>query len=410
MTGAWLRLELNRRWRSLLVLALLVAFAGGAVLATVAGARRGASAAHRLDAATLPATAQLMPGDPDFDWDAVRAVPGVAAVGEVAFGAYEIDGVPVDGPVPADRNVLRTVERPVVLDGRLADPGRVDEAVVTPRFVQTYGHGAGDAVTVRLYRPETLSTTVTDWRGPAEEGTRPPADGPEVRVRVVGVVRSPLFTDQPGAPGWLVPTPAFFTAYSDHLLGPQGATSAMVRLDDGGSGYADFKEAVTDLTGRTDLPMWSEAAANAFNQGILDIEATAVTAFALAAAAAAVVLVGQAVARHTAAVMTDLRVLGALGLAPRQQVVAAAAGPALAGIAGMTAGACAAVLASAWFPLGTAAQREPAPGIDVDWTVLATGWCAVVVVVAGGSVLAAAAALRASRSTAAPRRSPVAAA
>ncbi|SDU88979.1 FtsX-like permease family protein [Jiangella alkaliphila] len=410
MAGAWLRLEWRRRWRSLLVLALLLAVAGGAVLATIAGARRGVTSIERLDAATLPATAQVHPVDPRFDWDAVRAVQGVAAVGEVAFCSYELDGTPVDGPVPADGNVLRTVERPVVLDGRLADPDRADEAVVTPRFVRTYGHGVGDTVTVGLYRPVTLGISVTDWRGPVEEGARPPADGPEIRVHIVGVVRSPLFTDMPGAPGWLVPTAAFFAAYSENLLDPHGATGAMVRLDDGGSAYADFAEAVTDLTGRTDLTMWSEAAASAFSQRILDIEATAVTAFALAAGAAAVVLVGQAIARHTAAAMRDLRVLGALGLSPRQQVAAAAAGPTLAGIAGMTAGVGAAVLASAWFPIGTAEQREPAPGVDADWTVLAVGWSVVVAAVAGGCLLTAAVALRASRSTAAPRRSPVAAA
>jgi hypothetical protein len=47
MAGTWLRLDLRRRWRSLVVLALLVALSAGVVLTAVAGARRGDTAFGR---------------------------------------------------------------------------------------------------------------------------------------------------------------------------------------------------------------------------------------------------------------------------------------------------------------------------------------------------------------------------
>ncbi|PZF84927.1 FtsX-like permease family protein [Jiangella anatolica] len=410
MTGAWLRLELRRRWRTLLVLALLIGFAAATVLTAVAGARRGESSLQRLADATLPATVQVVPNEPGFDWDAVRDLPGVAAVGEMVFAAYELDGEPVDGPVPADGTILSTVERPVVLEGRRASPQRPDEAVVTPGFVASYGRGVGDTVTLRLYRPETLRAGLMDFRGPASAGRPTPADGPAVPVRIVGVVRSALISDVAGDPGWVIPTGAFYAAYTEHLVGSDQPTSAVVRLSAGGSGVADFKAALAQATGRTDVSIWNLAATTDFDQGIVDIETTALLVFATAAGVAAMFLVGQAIARYAAAAVAELRVLRALGLSPRQVVVAATTGPVLAAVLGATAGAVVSVLASAWFPVGTAARREPAPGIDVDWAVVATGWGGIVLATGAGAALTAGLALRATRAPTSSRRSTVAAA
>ncbi|MFY9998348.1 MAG: hypothetical protein WAK76_02545, partial [Trebonia sp.] len=64
MALTWLRLDLRRRWRSLVVLALLVALSAGVVLTAVAGARRVDTAFGRLWARTLPATVVVLPNQP----------------------------------------------------------------------------------------------------------------------------------------------------------------------------------------------------------------------------------------------------------------------------------------------------------------------------------------------------------
>ena len=112
-----------------------------------------------------------------------------------------------------------------------------------------------------------------------------------------------------------------------------------------------------------------------------DYESACLLAFGVAALLAALVLVGQAVARYASAAMAELLVLRAVGLTRWQAAASAALAPCLAATAGATLGVAAAIVASGWMPIGEASLSEPNPGISADWLVLGVGWAAAVLLV-----------------------------
>lgn len=396
----WLRLEVRRHRRALAVLTLLVALSAGTVLTAVTGARRTTSAVDRLLAATLPADAVVYGDTPVLDWAPVRALPEVAALATVADeAAIALDGRAQGrdalSSIPADGEILRSVERPAVLAGRLADPARTDEVVVTQEFADTDGRGVGDTVRLGLYGLPTADAAVETLAG----ATGPP-DGPEVTARIVGVVRSLWFSDPIGGVGLVVPTAAFFERYRPHVIGtvraaavgPDGGADgpALVRLHRGAADLPAFRAGLAAVTGRTDLNVTSTLPKIDDAREAARFEAGFLLAFGIAALLAATVLVGSAVARYAAVAATDLETLRAAGLTPRLRVVLAAAGPTAAAAVGAVMGAAAAVPASALLPIGTAARHEPAPGPAVDGWVLGAGILVVPVLVAVAAGAAAA--------------------
>ncbi|HEY2266931.1 MAG TPA: FtsX-like permease family protein [Streptosporangiaceae bacterium] len=411
ITLTWLRLESRRRWRSLLVLALLVALAAGTVLTATAGARRGETAFARLWDSTLPATVTVLPNQPGFDWAKIRALPEVEVLSE-----FVVNGTPavltccpqagIGFATIGDEYGL-TIERPVMLAGRIYNPARADEVVVTPRFAAAYHKGVGDVVTMQLASPKQVDE---QWDG-STKGL-----GPTIAARIVGIGRNVFgssTSDGPPTFGGVEPSPALYAKYTANIMGTSGQTyvNALIRLKGGRAAIPAFRVDLARVTGRSDIDVWDN---RDFFGGTIErtsrYEAACLLAFALAALVAALFLVGQSVARYTSATMADLQVLQAVGMTPRQAMASAITPPALAAAAGSTLGVAAAIVASRWMPIGIASFNEPHPGISADWLILGPGWLLATVLVAAGSAAAAALALSARRRQVVPRRSVVAAA
>jgi ABC-type antimicrobial peptide transport system permease subunit len=382
---AWVRLDVRGRARSLAVLALLVALTTGVVLTATAGSRRGRTAVDRLLERTQPATVAALPNEAGFDWEAVAALPGVAAIARFPLSPYTVEGWPDEalGFVYGD-GMLEDIERPVVLEGRLPDPSRDDEAVITAAFEGTAGKGVGDTITVRLFTPEQIDEVY------ATDETPEPT-GPQIETTIVGVVRSPWLSDTSDQPtGILVLSNGVFAQHEENFLGSTEVAhvNALVRLERGSAGVAEFRERLADVSGRRDIEFFDLAAMAEHAGDVAGFEADALLAFAAAALVAAVFLVGQSVVRVVSASTQDLQVLLAVGMPPRHVRVAATVGPTAAAVIGAIVGVGASFLASSSFPTGTAAPLEPSPGRHADLTVLIAGLVVLPLLVAAGAVVA----------------------
>ena len=265
----------------------------------------------------------MLPNQPGFDWAKVAALPEVAALTKfpVVFG-YEAQGYTgaSTGFPLADDQMTRTIERPVMVAGRLFNPRRADEVIVTPKFAATSGKHVGDTLTLELASVQQANE--------GYDGSTGPPLGPRIRVRIVGVGRTPwgLDADTPGSPGGILTTPALFTRYRANMMGTNGQAyiNALVRLKGGEAAIPAFRADLARVTGRSDIDVWDNL------QQIGDpihkvsaYEAACLLAFGLAALAAALFLIGQSVARYTSATVADLQVLQALGMTRRQAIAAA---------------------------------------------------------------------------------------
>lgn len=407
--GMWLRIDLRRRWRSLAALGLLIVLAGVIVVAFAAGARRGTSALPRLERVTRPATAAVLPNLPGFDWSRVEALPEVASVSTIAIDyLLSVQGLPA-GLVafpPTNNAVLRSIEKPVVLAGRVFGPARADEVVVTAKFVADHHLGVGDTVILDLPTPRELAAGTGSGAGGS-------LTGPRLRMRIVGVIRSPWYSDPPDSAGGILLSPAVAARYPANIIGDSrgghffSPVNALVRLRGGEAAIPQLRRDIARLTKRSDIDILDLPSQYRDRQRQITFESRSLLALAAAAFVAALLLIGQALVRYTAASAAELQTLRALGMTPRQAVAAAAAGPALVALLSAMLAAAGAVLAARWFPIGTAAQFEPAPGPSVDWVVIAPALAAIPLLVGGGAMASAWAALGAARP---PHRSVIAAA
>jgi hypothetical protein len=416
MAAVWARTraELRRRWRATVLLTMVVGLAGGVVLAAVAGARRTDSAMDRFLAYSHPTTL----GVGGLDFRAVERLPQVADADQGAYMALT-PSTPSGAPDPralgsinpwaiVHGRSLVTLDRPLLVRGRLPNPSRPLEVAVDETLAAKRQLELGHTLRMWAYTQRQFTQNVDSSRIPA------PA-GPALDFTVTGIVRQP--NDLSPVPvqqdviylgvNDLYLTPGFWRAYGQKVANVGVGVS--VRLHRGEGDLDAFTAAVRALPGgrqaRIEVGSDTEQTAGRARRA-MRVQAVALLAFAMLTAIAALLVVGQSIARQVQLDAGEQAVLRAVGMTRSQLVAVTLVRVALVGAVGALLAAILAVLASPLSPIGLARQAEVDPGLSVDVPVLALGIAGVLVAILTRAAIAAWWVTRAAGSASGPDRVP----
>ena len=221
-----------------------------------------------------------------------------------------VEGVETDLAIwaPRDARIGTQIERDRVLRGRRPDPASLTEVVVSETTAAIVGVDVGDEISIATLTPEQVRN----------EEYFPPL-GPRLQVHVVGVVRDldDLISINEGG---FIASRAFLDTV--HGKVDEWTTYLAVGLTEGAT-PDDFEAAVAALvpSGQEYETVSYEVRSKAA-RGTISSIASGLAVFALVAALAAVVAVGQAVGRHLMSAHDDEVVLGQLGVTPTGRRVA----------------------------------------------------------------------------------------
>ena len=373
--GLWARVDLRRRWRSLVVLGLLAGVTAGFAMAALAGARRTDTALDRLKKVTnapdaIVFASQVGVFEPDFA--KLRARPEVQdlAVWDLVFGNF--DGEP--GAVlfaSDDGRFGEVVSKPVLVAGRMWAPKSTDEILIDEQQARN-GTSIGDTGKFEMLGP-TIEDLVYNR-----------ANGPTITLKVVGIVRDVrehLFATTGSA---YLP-PGFVPRYRGTAAIHPNADVVLRK----GADVATLRKIVNDVIG-PGTPVLDLRAAERRVDTTLSVERSALLLVALAIAVAGGLLVGQALIRSAAAVGDDALVLRAIGFSRFDVAIAASLGHALSALVAGGAAVTTAVAASRWFPVGLGRRIDPAVGVHADWVVIGPGVLLTFALMLGGTIAVAA--------------------
>jgi len=386
------RAEARTRWRSVLILALLLGLAGGTALAAAAGARRTASAYPRyLRAAhASDVTIDLPSGFEGRADELAGALPGVVAhsisIGMAALLAGP-DGSPdlagADQVVSSVDGRFITSDGPALVSGRLPKLDRADEALVNQTMARRRRIAPGDRITL-------LRASAADVQ--AADGGVPASTSPLV-LRVTGIVvnNTEVVQDDVSRLNIITLTPAYYAQHQHDALFPRLG----LRLRDGHRGVPAVQAAVQRLLpNQPDDPdsgvsVEDTGAIVSRTQQAIKPLLEALVLFAALAGMIGLLVIGQALSRDILLAAADNPTRNAMGADRKQLFLLSLLSGAVVAVAGALVAVWVAVALSPLFPLDPVRVAEPDRGVSVDAAALGAGAILIVVLVIARAALSA---------------------
>jgi hypothetical protein len=380
------RASLRRQWRAAVLIGLLAGLIGAVVLASAAGARRTASALERFDSFSRHSQLEVSAGfATPSELRRFERSRGVEAVGEL----YQLTLTLPDGtflPLAAavDRRFGTTVDRPLVVEGRLPRPSAPLELAIGETLAARLHLHAGSRARFPSYSPAQVDLARRTDLSPG-----PPA-GPPIIFHIVGVVRRPLDLGVRGGPGGvIVPTPAFFRRYHDRI-GSFGGYVLRVRAGPTSGDVKAAANAARRIFGHD--PNFSVVPVNTETVGAsdaIDVLTTALWIFGGITLAAGFVAVAIVESRQIATEEGEQPALRALGLTRLDRTLGAGAVAVPIAIVGVVVALAGAAALSPVLPFGVARKADVDAGFHIDAIVFALGGIALVASVLLIAVIAA---------------------
>jgi hypothetical protein len=390
---AWYRFgaTFSRRWGGYLSIVLLIGLLGGLAMSSAAGARRTESSFPTYLASTNPSDLDLITGPVPVSTFA--RLPGVKRVESASFFLNTVlvgsNGAPIKPHTSATVYAVGSADglyfnqdRVTVVQGRMADPRRSNEVVLTSVAARLLGLHLGETVRVGLY-------TNAQENSP---GFGTPAVRPrhQLEIKVVGIVvlNSAVVEDDAAraVSNVMILTPAFTAEFNGCC------SSSLVQfgfqLDHGASGISTVETEIERvLLGGGGFYISATSVTEAEAQRSVQPESIALGVFGGIAALAGILIVGQIIGRQLRLATDEVSTLRALGAGPVMTASDGLLGILAAVLIGSLVAAALAIALSPLAPIGPVRQVYPTPGIAFDWTVLGFGVLGLVVVLSAVSGL-----------------------